>query len=115
MVRRCFEETLTQSGGGRFGEMEVCALEAHGASWFLRERLLISSDGVDVAFCKECGSQAKRTAGVPFSELVCARKTCDSRAFAVHKVPFAFLLLRGELLGVGIGYYFYASAAEAAP
>ncbi|XBT18285.1 MAG: DNA-directed RNA polymerase subunit beta [Candidatus Shikimatogenerans sp. Tduv] len=34
----------SQSGGQRFGEMEVWALEAYGAAYFLRELLTIKSD-----------------------------------------------------------------------
>jgi len=35
-----------QFGGQRFGEMEVWALEAHGASYFLQELLTIKSDDI---------------------------------------------------------------------
>ena len=36
-----------QFGGQRFGEMEVWALEAYGASYTLQEMLTVKSDDVD--------------------------------------------------------------------
>ena len=36
-----------QFGGQRFGEMEVWALEAHGASYILQEMLTVKSDDVN--------------------------------------------------------------------
>ena len=35
-----------QNGGQRFGEMEVWALEAYGASYMLREMITIKSDDI---------------------------------------------------------------------
>ncbi len=36
-----------RSGGQRFGEMEVWALEAYGAAYILQELLTVKSDDVD--------------------------------------------------------------------
>lgn len=43
-------------GGARFGEMEVHALESHGASMCLSDKLLRCSDGVRVGICEDCGN-----------------------------------------------------------
>lgn len=56
------------SGGQRFGEMEVWALEAYGAAYTLREMLTIKSDDVDgrlAAYKALIRGENVPTAGVP--------------------------------------------------
>lgn len=56
------------SGGQRFGEMEVWALEAYGAAYTLREMLTIKSDDVDgrlAAYRALIRGENVPTAGVP--------------------------------------------------
>lgn len=48
-----------REGGNRFGEMERDSLLAHGATGFLQERLLHSSDAITVPICSKCGQIAQ--------------------------------------------------------
>lgn len=48
-----------REGGNRFGEMERDSLLAHGATAFLQERLLHSSDAITVPVCSKCGQIAQ--------------------------------------------------------
>jgi DNA-directed RNA polymerase II subunit RPB2 len=43
-------------GGLRIGEMEVCALEGHGIAQFLRETMMVRSDGTTLTVCNGCGT-----------------------------------------------------------
>jgi DNA-directed RNA polymerase II subunit RPB2 len=43
-------------GGLRIGEMEACAIEAHGTSLFFRESLMQRSDGTTFVVCNGCGT-----------------------------------------------------------
>jgi DNA-directed RNA polymerase subunit beta len=72
-----------RTGGQRFGEMEVWALEAHGAAYILQELLTVKSDDVE-----------GRT------------KIYESMVKGVHKLeagmPVAFDVLCNELKGLGL-------------
>jgi hypothetical protein len=44
-----------RAGGIRFGEMERDAIIAHGCSYILRDRLMMSSDRCTANVCQQCG------------------------------------------------------------
>ena len=75
-----------QKGGLRNGEMEVDVLVSYGAKNILRERLLLSSDAVDV--CTRCFSPSQRCCCVAKQTVV---------------IPYPLLLLRAELRAMGVG------------
>lgn len=90
----------SRGGGLRLGEMERDAVLAHGASMFLRERLMESSDIYDMYVCDLCGliaskSKANKTAYVCQS---CSNRSRVSRVV----VPYCFKLLHQELLSMNI-------------
>ena len=73
-----------------------------GAMHLLRERLLTSSDGVDVNFCDRCGSPAYF---VPDKGLVCSEGViCASKKFTKRFMPYASTLLLQELRALGIDF-----------
>ncbi len=59
-----------QFGGQRFGEMEVWALEAYGASYVLQEMLTVKSDGRNGTYkalrkhCQGRSRDRRRNAGI---------------------------------------------------
>ncbi|MGH8103058.1 MAG: DNA-directed RNA polymerase subunit beta [bacterium] len=77
-----------QFGGQRFGEMEVWALEAYGASEILQEMLTIKSDDIE----------GRRRA---YEAIVKGRDLPD------HRIPESFYVLVKELKGLGIDVRFY--------
>ena len=61
-------QVVALSGGQRFGEMEVWALEAYGAAYTLREMLTIKSDDIDgrlEAYKALIRGENVQSAGVP--------------------------------------------------
>lgn len=91
-------------GGMRLGDMEVAAIEGHGASGFLTERMLTSSDGERVAFCRLCGNMAQRTMGLDPSKLRCSRRDCQSSDFKIRPAPHSNLLLLSTLRSSALHY-----------
>ncbi len=77
-----------QFGGQRFGEMEVWALEAYGASEILQEMLTIKSDDIE----------GRRKA---YKNIVEGRDIPD------HRMPESFHVLIKELKGLGIDVRFF--------
>jgi DNA-directed RNA polymerase subunit beta len=73
----------SQNGGQRFGEMEVWALEAYGASHTLREILTIKSDDV-------------RGRNLTYSSIIKGKEIPEP------SIPESFKLLTKELQGLGL-------------
>ena len=87
-------EGRARDGGLRFGEMEKDCMVSHGASEFLKERLLHCSDDYQCNVCDTCG-------------MICGDvDTCrscndDSNIFTVQ-LPYASKLFFQELISMGI-------------
>lgn len=87
-------------GGLRFGEMERDAAISHGASSFLRERLMLVSDKYQTVFCKNCGTFAVNDP-TTYSYKPC--KLCNSdKNFGRCVIPYAYKLLIHLLAAPGI-------------
>lgn len=101
-------EGRSRDGGLRLGEMERDALIAHGASKFLKEKLLDNSDPYTTYVCGICGLFAQR-----FNRREDKHYSQDSDIYCcvgcnnytdIHKVkiPYAFKLFCQELLSMSL-------------
>ena len=87
-------EGRSREGGLRLGEMERDCLIAYGASQLLLERLMTSSDGVEIDVCQKCGLFGYKG--------WC--QTCRSaRDVASMTMPYAAKLLVQELISMNVG------------
>jgi len=89
-----------RGGGLRLGEMERDALVGHGLAYFLRERFVDSSDGIDIFVCDEHGFIARYDQRL--NRWVCP--ICKNKTKSVSRitVPYTFVLLIRELQSLGI-------------
>ena len=96
-------EGRTRMGGLRFGEMERDGAIAHGATAFLTERLLVSSDQTSVPICKNCGLLAYTRAAEPHRGERTVCNLCQTQADVRSvTVPYAMRLLMQELTSMCI-------------
>ncbi|QUC21061.1 uncharacterized protein UV8b_05304 [Ustilaginoidea virens] len=87
-------EGRSRDGGLRLGEMERDCLIAYGASQLLLERLMLSSDGVSLDICQQCGLFGYKG--------YC--NTCKStRQVTQMQMPYAAKLLVQELISMNVG------------
>lgn len=87
-------EGRSRDGGLRLGEMERDCLIAYGASQLLLERLMLSSDGVTLDICQQCGLFGYKG--------YC--NTCKStRQVTQMQMPYAAKLLVQELISMNVG------------
>jgi DNA-directed RNA polymerase III subunit RPC2 len=87
-------EGRSRDGGLRLGEMERDCLIAYGASQLLLERLMLSSDGVTLDICQQCGLFGYKG--------YC--NTCKStREVTQMQMPYAAKLLVQELISMNVG------------
>lgn len=84
-------EGRSREGGLRFGEMERDCIISHGASAFLKERLMDVSDVYTCGVCDNCG-------------LICNNNCtgCNNSTISNINIPYAFKLLIQELQGMNI-------------
>ena len=101
-------EGRAKDGGLRFGEMERDALESHGASAVLKDRLMDQSDAFTTVYCETCGFLAESAApkGDPRAGLRASKPWCRhcGRSDTVREInmPYAYKLFIQELGGLGI-------------
>jgi DNA-directed RNA polymerase beta subunit/intein/homing endonuclease len=99
MLTRQPAEGRARNGGLRFGEMERDAIVAHGASAFLKERMLDTSDNYRVFVCRQCGLLC--TANPEKKIYKCT--TCKNNADITQvRIPYSMKLLMQELMTMGI-------------
>ena len=87
-------EGRSSHGGLRFGEMERDCMIAHGASSFLKERLMEVSDKYTVFICEKCGIIST---GNPNKQLYECKKCNNYSNFSQVYIPYSCKLLIQEL------------------
>jgi DNA-directed RNA polymerase III subunit RPC2 len=87
-------EGRSRDGGLRLGEMERDCLIAYGASQLLLERLMISSDGVQLDICQQCGL---------FGYKGYCNNCKSTREVTKMTMPYAAKLLVQELISMNVG------------
>ena len=99
MLTRQPAEGRARDGGLRFGEMERDVMISHGASVFLKERMMEASDNFEVHVCKGCGviAVANREKNI-WQCTGCGNST----EFAQVRIPYAYKLFLQELESMNI-------------
>ncbi len=89
-------------GGLRFGEMERDAAISHGASAFLKERLMNASDAYETVLCRTCGSYGvyDSVSRNKYKYRTC--QMCNGTEFGKCTIPYAYKLLQHLLSAIGI-------------
>lgn len=82
----------SRDGGLRFGNMEVDATVASGASSMVKEYMFDQSDKYELAVCPSCGQ-------IPLSKDIC--QTCSEK-IVMKNTPYATKLFYQLLIGAGI-------------
>jgi len=99
MLTRQPAEGRARDGGLRFGEMERDVMIAHGASTFLKERMMEASDNFEVHVCKGCGliGVANKARNI-WNCTGCGNTT----EFSQVRIPYAYKLFLQELESMNI-------------
>ena len=94
MLTRQPAEGRARDGGLRFGEMERDCMIAHGASEFLKERMLEASDNFQAFVCRGCG-----LAGIvnPGRGVYQCSACPSTTGFSQIRIPYAYKLFLQEL------------------
>ena len=99
MTRQPAEGRLSH-GGLRFGEMERDCMIAHGASYFLKDRLMDVSDKYSIYICNDCKMPA---IGNNKENIYECKKCSNYGDFTKIYIPYACKLLFQELMAMSIG------------
>jgi len=99
MTRQPAEGRLSH-GGLRFGEMERDCMIAHGASYFLKERLMDVSDKYSVYICNDCKMIC---CGNSKENIYECKKCSNYEDFTKIYIPYACKLFLQELTAMSIG------------
>jgi len=97
-----------KGGGIRFGEMERDALIAHGVSFILKERLMLSSDCSNGFLCASCGNilSSFEQEDVLYQERYTRCLNCEGKSDVPNvkriKIPFVLRYLVNELSAMNI-------------
>jgi hypothetical protein len=99
MLTRQPAEGRARDGGLRFGEMERDCMIAHGASAFLKERMMEASDNFEVHVCKGCGliGVANKARNI-WNCTGCGNTT----EFSQVRIPYAYKLFLQELESMNV-------------
>ena len=98
LLTRQAPDGRAKDGGLRFGEMERDSIISHGLSYFLKEKLLDSSDKYEVWVCNGCGKFAQKM--IDKNIYIC--KECKNTETSKVTIPYAFKLLIQELMSINI-------------
>jgi DNA-directed RNA polymerase II subunit RPB2 len=99
MLTRQPAEGRARNGGLRFGEMERDAIVAHGASAFLKERMLDVSDNYRVFVCRKCGIQSVANPERNIYKCTYCKNSAD---ITQVRIPYSMKLLLQELMSMAI-------------
>ena len=99
MLTRQPAEGRARDGGLRFGEMERDVMIAHGASAFLKERMMEASDNFEVHVCKGCGLIGVANKARNIWNCTGCGNTTD---FSQVRIPYAYKLFLQELESMNI-------------
>ncbi|KAJ9629845.1 DNA-dependent RNA polymerase II [Taxawa tesnikishii (nom. ined.)] len=103
-------EGRARDGGLRFGEMERDCMIAHGASAFLKERLLDVSDAFRVHICEICGLMTP-IASLKKNQFEC--RPCKNKTeIAQIILPYAAKLLFQELAAMNVATRLYTKRSN---
>jgi hypothetical protein len=99
MLTRQPAEGRARDGGLRFGEMERDCMIAHGASAFLKERMMEASDNFEAHVCKGCGLLAVSN---PERNIWKCTGCGNTTEFSQVRIPYAYKLFLQELESMNV-------------